>query len=47
MALLEHHRVDPCLFKVVCLIEISSKFIQEKNSVHIFAISLFLSVWVN
>ena len=27
--------VDPCLFKVLCLIEVSSKFMQEKATIYL------------
>ena len=36
----KHLQVGTCLFKVVCLIEVSSKFIQEKTkSIHCFTIA--------
>ena len=38
----KHLQVGTCLFKVVCLIEVSSKFIQEKTKVFIVLLCIFL-----
>ena len=40
-------RVDTCLFKVVCLIELSSKHMYEKTIIFTFSLYLVLSVHVN
>ena len=39
--------VDPCLLKVVWLIEVSSNFMQEKPTIFIFSLYLGLLVRVN
>ena len=39
--------VDLCLFKVLCLIEVTSNFTQEKTTTFIFSLYLVLPVGVN